>query len=123
MRFVLIIGILFVTGCNGLNIKEVAQFTKLYAELNSAKQPLKDRQIRAATNCEEAYQETLTPNFEECLNYLSVDDGEEYSQQQLDSFCNELHCPRIIGPVYRDIAILCNENVSPSCIAIASYYI
>ena len=87
-------------------------FTKLKS--NSA-EPLKARQIRAATSCEGAYQETLTPQFQECLDYLGVDDGEEYSSQQLDSFCNRLHCTRTIGPVYRDIAVLCDENVSTSC--------
>ena len=126
MRFVVIVAILFATGCsvNGWNIKEVTQFTKF--KLNGAESPLKDRQVRAATSCEGAYQETLTPQFQECLGYLSVDDGEEYSPKRLDSFCNQLHCPRTIGPVYRDIAVLCDENVS-ACIhactvAIASCY-
>ena len=116
MRFLLVIVVLFaISRCNGWSIKEVSLFKKLKSnsESNSA-EPLKARQLRAATSCEGAYQETLTPQFQECLNYLSADDGEEYSPQQLNSFCNQLHCARTIGPVYRDIAVLCDENVSSS---------
>ena len=113
MRFLFIIASLLATYSadayiNGRSIKEISPFSKKFMVNN--RDQAQSRQIRDATNCEQAYEETELPEFEECLSYLNIDDNEEYSPQQLDLFCNERHCPGILGPVFRDIAIFCNEN-------------
>ena len=115
MRFLLIIATLLVTyfvdaHVNGWSIKEISLLSKKFKVNNRDQvESLGVRQIRDATNCEEAYVETESPVFEECLEFLSLD-SEEYSPQQLDLFCNERHCPGILRPVFRDIAILCHES-------------
>lgn len=106
MRFLLIIAIVFTTGysVSGLNLASVA--TKLIRKTNA---DLNARGIRTATSCSDAYQETLTPQFEECEDYLTPEDDGEYTDDQLDSFCAG-HCVRTLGSVYHDIAIYCNED-------------
>lgn len=104
MRLLLITVVLFMVGYNvsGWNIKKSPLIQKLQ---------LKTRQARAATTCQDAYQETLSPQFEQCEDYLSSDSGEEYTTQDLDSFCNA-HCIRTMLPVFRDLVTLCDESVS-----------
>ena len=62
---------------------------------------------KRATNCNDAYRETQSPRYEQCLQYLSSD---ELTDQQLDTFCLQ-HCIPILGRVFHDIYTYCNEEV------------
>ena len=104
MRFLLAAVLLVVTGygANGWNTKKVLQMEKLNG-----------RQIRAATTCTEAYEETLEPQFLECQDYLTPESNGDYTSDQLDKFC-QLRCIQTVAPVYRDIGRLCHDSVSIS---------
>ena len=105
MRFLLVIVILFITG---YNVSGSSRFrTASLVERVKSNRELGGRTIRAATSCQDAYQETLSTRFELCENYLN----DEYSNEELDKFCNE-NCGRTLGSVYRDIARFCGEDVS-----------
>jgi len=99
MRFLLFVVVLFATGysVNGWGLKKLPLIEKPSS-----------RQIRATT-CEQAYEETFSTRFEDCQNYLDVDDDEDYTPELLDSFCNN-HCIRTLAPVYRDIGNLCPDS-------------
>ena len=109
MRFFLVIIILFTTGygVSGSSFKAASLVGKV-----KPAHDLDSRKIRAATNCEEAYQETLTSLFEECDNYLTPAGANDvYTNAQLDLFCSD-HCTRTLGSVFRDLARFCGDDVS-----------
>lgn len=106
MRCLLVIVILFITG---YNVSGSRFGTPSRVKLNRAE--LGGRTIRAATSCEDAYQETLSPRYELCESYLTPDDNDEYSNAALDKFCSQ-NCARTLGSVFHDIARFCDDDVS-----------
>jgi len=81
-----------------------------FGELKNAISQNGERSKRA-TNCNDAYRETQSPRYEQCLGYVSND---QLTNQQLDTFCHE-NCIFILGRVFHDIYIYCNEEVSSLC--------
>lgn len=118
MRFLLITSVLLVTvvvtsaNYNPLSFNPT-HLTKLNPKRNTVSHFMQKRQSQA---CISAYEESQTPQFQQCSQLFS--DGSDITVDQLSGFCDDDGCVSVLIKVFTDLqncgALDANTTVSIS---------